>query len=136
MNAYLNFNDNCREAMNFYKDCLGGELTLQKVSDSPEMAAHMPANMADKILHSTLAAGPIIIMGSDLHRSKLIEGNTISLCLNCESEQEIKSLFSNLSQGGEVIDALADMPWNALFGSVIDKYGKMWLFNYDKGQRA
>ena len=39
LNPYLNFDNNCREAMNFYKDCLGGELFLQTVSELPEMAA-------------------------------------------------------------------------------------------------
>jgi PhnB protein len=31
INPYLNFNGSCREAMNFYKECLGGELTLMAV---------------------------------------------------------------------------------------------------------
>ena len=42
LNPYLNFDRNCREAMNFYKDCLGGELFLQTVGEMPEMAAQMP----------------------------------------------------------------------------------------------
>jgi PhnB protein len=32
LNPYLNFDNNCREAMNFYKYCLGGELKLQTVA--------------------------------------------------------------------------------------------------------
>ena len=35
LNAYLHFQDNCRQAMTFYKDCLGGELTLMTVGESP-----------------------------------------------------------------------------------------------------
>jgi PhnB protein len=35
INAYLTLNGNCREAMTFYKECLGGELTMQAVEDSP-----------------------------------------------------------------------------------------------------
>jgi len=31
LNPYLSFDNQCREAMNFYKDCLGGTLELQKV---------------------------------------------------------------------------------------------------------
>ena len=27
LNPYLTFNGNCREAMTYYKECLGGELT-------------------------------------------------------------------------------------------------------------
>jgi len=39
LNPYLNFDNNCREAMNFYKDCLGGELFFQTVGEMPAMAA-------------------------------------------------------------------------------------------------
>jgi PhnB protein len=41
INAYLNFNGQCREAMTFYQECLGGELVMQKISESP-MAARVP----------------------------------------------------------------------------------------------
>jgi PhnB protein len=49
---YLNFNGQCREAMAFYQQCLGGELILQKVSESP-MSAQMPPGMESNILHSS-----------------------------------------------------------------------------------
>ncbi len=45
INSYLRFNGNCSEAMTFYKDCLGGELTMQKVGESP-MAGNMPTTNA------------------------------------------------------------------------------------------
>jgi PhnB protein len=70
LNPYLNFNNNCREAMNFYKNCLGGELVLQQVKEMPAMAAKMPAELGDAILHSTLTTGDIVIMASDLHMGK------------------------------------------------------------------
>lgn len=44
INSYLTFNGNCREAMNFYKDCLGGELILQTIGESP-LAYKMPQLM-------------------------------------------------------------------------------------------
>jgi PhnB protein len=53
MNAYLHFNGNCREAMTFYKECLGGELNMQAVGESP-MAAQMPPQIHTNILHASL----------------------------------------------------------------------------------
>ena len=53
ISAYLNFNGNCREAMTFYKNCLGGELSLQTVEGSP-MEAGCPAGVKHQILHSSL----------------------------------------------------------------------------------
>src|SRR3977135_180995 len=111
LNPYLNFDNNCREAMNFYKDCLGGELILQTVGESPMMAAQMPPQMKNSILHSSLTSGDIIIMASDLSREKRIEGNTVHLCINCNSEAELNSLFSKLYARGAIIDHLTDMLW-------------------------
>ena len=133
LNPYLNFSNNkCREAMNFYKDCIGGELELKTVGEMPVMAAQMPAEMKDSILHAVLTSGNIVIMASDLNRSKAIEGNTYSLCVNCSSDEEINSFFSKLAAGGKVNEPLADMPWGATFGDLTDKYGKNWMFNFYK----
>ena len=132
LNPYLTFENNCREAMNFYKDCLGGELSLQTVSESPVMAAQMPVEMKDSILHSSLISGGVTIMASDLNNEERIEGTNVHLCINCESENELNSFFSKLSAGGKITAPVADMPWGAKYGSLTDKYGKRWLFNFQK----
>jgi PhnB protein len=132
LNPYLSFDNNCREAMNFYKNCLGGELSLQTVSESPVMAAQMPTAMKNNILHSSLTSGGITIMASDLNREKPLEGNTVHLCINCESEAELNSFFSKLSFEGKVTEPVADMPWGGKYGSLIDRYGKHWVFNLQK----
>ena len=132
LNAYLTFNGNCREAMNFYKTCLGGELSLQTIGESP-MAEKMPAKMKDCILHSTLANDVMVIMATDcVPESGLIKGNAVSLCLNCNSEDEIRTCFEKLSSGGKVTHPVEDTFWGALFGGLTDKFGNHWLLNYTK----
>ncbi|CAL1518806.1 VOC family protein [Chitinophaga sp. MM2321] len=132
LNPYLNFDNNCREAMNFYQACLGGQLDLQTVGEMPAMAKQMPPEMKDHILHSYLKSGDIVIMASDLSREKRIEGNTVHLCINCEDEDQINSFFTKLSAGGKITEPLTDMPWGAKYGALTDKYGKHWVFNYRK----
>ena len=133
INAYLNLNGKCREAMTFYKQCLGGELTLQTVAGSP-MESQCPASMKPFILHSSLIKDELILMASDLVHGDHIHGNNMSLSVNCSSEKEIKTFFSNLEVGGKVIDPLKDQFWGAIFGALIDKYGIQWIFNFDKNQ--
>jgi PhnB protein len=132
LNPYLSFTNNCREAMNFYKDSLGGELVLQTVGEMPEMAAQMPPEMKDNVLHSVLSSGDIVIMASDLNREKPVEGNTVHLCIQCKTEDELNTFFSRLSKGGKITEPISDMPWGAKYGSLIDKFGKYWLFNCPK----
>jgi PhnB protein len=135
INAYLGFNGKCREAMNFYKECLGGELNFITVEGSP-MEAQCPAAMKHQILHSTLAKNGFVLMGTDVvGPNGYTKGNNIALSVNCASEEEIHSFFSNLSAGGTVIDPLKVQFWGALFGVLTDKYGITWMLSYDTNPR-
>ena len=134
INSYLTFNGNCREAMIFYRDCLDGELDLQTIGESL-MADKLPPQMKQRILHATLTKGDMVIMASDMVGEKgLIKGNSVSLILNCSSEDEIKTLYAQLSRGGEATHPLEDTFWGALFGDLTDKFGNHWLLNFDKNQ--
>ena len=135
INSYLTFNGNCREAMNFYKECLGGELILQVIGESP-LADKMPPQMKEYILHSVLIKDKMTLMGSDMVSDKgLIKGNSVSMALNCNSEEEIRSIYNELSAGGSQDHPLENTFWGTLFGDLTDKYGNHWLLNFDKNQQ-
>lgn len=130
--SYLTFNGNCREAMIFYKSCLGGELSLQTIGDSP-LSDKMPKKMKDCILHATLTKDSFVLMGTDMVPSQgLIKGNNVSLSLKCMSLEQIETCFEKLSEGGKVEHPLEDSFWGALFGDLTDKYGNHWLLSYEQ----
>jgi PhnB protein len=136
INSYLTFNGNCRQAMAFYQECLGGELMLQTIGESP-LSGKMPKKMKDYILHSTLMKDSLVLLASDMVSEKgLIKGNSVSLSLNCSSEKEIKKCYEKLSKGGEQTHPLENTFWGALFGGLRDKYGNHWLLNFDKKQNT
>ena len=128
---YLRFNDEkCKEAMTFYKECIGGELTLQTIGETP-MAKEMPPEGQNKIMHAELKSGSTRILGSDMMRDKAVVGDNIAVCYNCDTEDEAKKVFEKLSRGGEVFMPLEKVFWGALFGVVTDKYGIEWMVNCD-----
>ncbi|MBN8820597.1 MULTISPECIES: VOC family protein [unclassified Spirosoma] len=132
INPYLNFNGNCREAMMFYRECLGGELNLQTIGESP-ISDQMSDEIKDRILHAGLTKdGHLLLMGSDMMGSSLIAGNSVTLSINCRSEEDIRRFFSTLAEGGQIKDPLSDMFWGALFGSLTDKFGLSWVLNYSR----
>ncbi|CAN5825264.1 VOC family protein [soil metagenome] len=132
LNPYITFNGNCREAMNFYKACFGGELTLQTVEGTP-MEQQCPEGMQHQVMHSMLMSKNILLMGSDMMgKDGFVRGNTIALSVNCSSEEEIKTFFNFLSGEGKINDPLKEMFWGALYGCLTDKFGVTWIFNYDK----
>ena len=132
INSYLTFSGNCREAMTFYQECLGGELNFQTIGESP-LADQMPPQMKECILHSTLTTEDFVIMGSDMTpETGLVKGNAVSLMLNCSNETDIRMSFDKLSDGGTVKHQLENAFWGALFGNLTDKYGNNWILNSDK----
>ena len=132
INSYITFNGNCREAMTFYRDCLGGELILQKIAESP-MAAQMPSEMGAKILHSSLMNEEIVLMASDMCDKNSLEGSKIKLCVECSNEEEIELFFTKLSLGGNIKTPLHQTFWGAMYGELTDKFGMDWMFNFVKG---
>jgi PhnB protein len=131
LNAYLHFNGNCREAMTFYKESLGGDLEMMTVGDSP-MGAQMPPEAQKNILHATLKNGGFVIMASDIMGpGGVTKGNNLSLTLVCSSQKETETLFSKLAAGGKVTHALKE-EFFGLYGDLTDKHGINWMFNYEK----
>ena len=119
--------------MEFYKDCLGGELELQTVGETQwakEMPA-MPGAKPDNIMHSTLKKGNWVLMASDMmDPSSFKQGDTVSLCLVCESKEEIETLYKKLSKGGEIFMELSEQPFGT-FAMFTDKFGAEWMLQFD-----
>ena len=124
---YLTFSGNCREAMTFYKDCIGGDLVFNTIGESP-LSEKMPPKMKESILHATLASNEFALTATDMVPSEgKSMGNNISLILNCDSETQIKERFYNLSEGGVINHALEITYWGATLGGLTDKYGNRWM---------
>src|SRR5438105_9101068 len=112
LTPFLLFDGNCAEAMTFYQSCLGGELTLTKVSDTP-MKEQMPPELYGKIASAHLKNGLIAFTATDwMHPTrKPKQGNTVCLYINGGKYSELKQIFDKLSEGAdkELLDDLRDM---------------------------
>jgi PhnB protein len=127
--TYLNFDGNCREAMEFYKKCLGAELYVIPSSEAP---GDLPKEVKDRIIHATLTKGSsALLMASDTMPGVPFQrGSNYSVIIQCESLQEIEKLFTALVEKGKVTMALQDTFWGARFGTLTDQFGIHWMFNF------
>jgi predicted 3-demethylubiquinone-9 3-methyltransferase (glyoxalase superfamily) len=57
----------------------------------------------------------------------------ISIFVTCETEEEIDTLFKELSEGGSVFMDLNKYPFSEKFGWVEDKFGVSWQLNLVSG---
>lgn len=128
--AYLNFDGNCREAMNFYQRCLGAELYVMPFSEAP---GDFAKEAKDRIMHARLSKGAAILMASDtMPGTPFVPGNNFSVTVHCESLEEIEKLFSAFAENGKVTMPLQDMFWGARFGMINDQFGINWMFDFEK----
>jgi len=130
LTPYLNFDGNCREAMEFYASCFRAELQLMPFS---EMPGDFPKEAKDRIMHSRLTKnGSVILMASDIMPGMpLQKGNNVWINVNCKSREEIDKLFAVFSEKGEVRMPLQDAFWGARFGMLTDRFGIYWMFNFE-----
>ncbi len=133
---FLLFDGNCAEAMTFYHDCLGGELTLTKLGDTP-MKDMLPPEKHGRIINAYLKSGEIEISATDWMASPQYEpkqGDTVAIFVLGEGYNELKAVFDKLSKDAQEdrFQSLHDMPFGT-YGQFSDKYGVHWIF---KGDRA
>jgi PhnB protein len=136
--TYLNFSRNTEEAFNFYKSVFGGEFLgdIMRLGDAPVQEGMPPLAKEDKnlVMHIALPImGNHLLMGTDAPESlgfKMNFGNNIHICLEPNTREETKRLFDALAKGGTVTMNLEDMFWGAYYGTVTDKFGVQWMFNY------
>lgn len=130
LNPYLTFNGNCKEAMEYYKNVLGGEFEggLKTFADGGK---HMTCKTQDahKVMHVNLKIENFSIMASDSMGGDFpfIGGNNFSLSLNIEKDNKAKNVFNKLSENGKTIMPLEKAFWGGKFGMLIDKFGIHWM---------
>lgn len=128
LTPYLLFNGNCQQAMEFYRACLGGELGVMQVKDSPAKE-HMPAFQQKKVLNAKLRSGVLEISASDWLRldQSPVHGNTVCMYLSGGSFEELKTLFGRLSEDADVTNPLEKQFFGS-YGALNDKFNVRWMF--------
>jgi len=128
LNPYISFQNNAREAMDFYHSVFGGNLTLNTYGDG---GMSEDPSEADKLMHAMLEAeNGFVLMGADTPNSMTTtQGDNISISLSGEDDAELRGYWEKLTEGGQVVQPLEVAPWGDAFGMVTDKFGIHWMVN-------
>ncbi|WIT13333.1 VOC family protein [Paucibacter sediminis] len=129
--AYLAFNGNCADAMRYYERALGGKLeVLMSGAESP-MAAQIPPEFAQRILHARLVLpGGGMLYAGDAPAHLPYEGiKGVSITLDYASAAEAERVFATLAEGGQVTMPMQGAFWAKRWGMLIDKFGTPWIVN-------
>ncbi|HKS83315.1 MAG TPA: VOC family protein [Candidatus Acidoferrales bacterium] len=136
LTPFLLFDGNCAEAMTFYQTCLGGELTITKVSDMP-MKNHMPPEKHNRVAFAHLKSGVLEFSATDwLHPTRTPKpGNTVAMYISGRQYNELRVIFDKLAAGAskDLLDDLREMPFGT-YGHLADRFGVHWFFRGGKAE--
>ncbi|MFH5184664.1 VOC family protein [Paenibacillus sp. TAB 01] len=137
VDVYLNFNGNCREAVEFYAKVFGTEnpriMTFGQTPPNPEFV--MPEEAKNLVMHTRLNIDGSNVMFSDVFPGMpFVAGTNISLSLINKDVEQLKTWYHQLKEGGQVVMELQETFWSKCYGSLTDKFGIHWQFNHDDGQ--
>lgn len=128
LNPYLHFDGKAKEAMEFYKSALGGELTMTTYAQG---GMSQDPTDAERIMHAQLVVeNGITLMASDTgHGWTYTHGTHMSVSLSGSDEAELKGYWDKLSEGSNIEQPLVAAPWGDQFGMFTDKFGVRWMVN-------
>jgi PhnB protein len=125
-NPYITFNGNCEEAINFYKECFGGEIVFMQYYDDGMQKPHH--NGKPKVMHCEFKAQAVHLMGCDKTPGQTIHpGTNINLYLSFSSAREQDDIFEKLSHKAIVHMPLEATFWGSRLGILTDQFGIHWM---------
>jgi PhnB protein len=132
LNPYIQFKDNARQALEFYKGVFGGSLIANTFGefgqpDSPD---------ADKIMHGQLESDSgFTLMASDTPAGmQQNPGGNITISLSGDDADELRGYWEQLSASGTVTMPLEKQMWGDEFGMCVDQFGVPWMVNITQPQ--
>jgi PhnB protein len=129
INPYLNFDGDCREALEFYAKALGGTIEfMQTHADSP-MKDQTPPAWRDKILHARLRVGNQVLMASDAPPQHYSPAGAYYISIGVETPEEAERIWAALSEGAKVDMPLQQTFWAKRFAMFKDRFGTPWMIN-------
>jgi PhnB protein len=125
---YLYFNGRCEQALEFYRQVVGAEITaLLRFKDLP--GTPTPSGAENKVLHASFRIGESNVLASDGQCHGALSFQGFSLSLTAVSNREAEQVFAALADGGHVQVPLSPTPFATRFGMAADRFGVPWTIS-------
>lgn len=142
VHSYLNFNGNCEEAFNFYKEVFNTEFKgLFRFGDMPEDPNFSVAEEdKNKIMHVGMSINEhVLLMGSDCLESlgqKVTSGTSTYIMIDVDTAEEAQTVYDKLSVNAQNMEMpLGETFFAELFSSFIDQFGIAWMVHFEGNKK-
>lgn len=122
---FLMFEGKAEEAMNLYVSLFSGA----RVEGIKRYGPGEPGVEGSVYLASFTLAGQRILCIDSPAKHAFTFTPSVSLFVDCESEEELDGLFEKLSDGGSVLMPLGNYGFSPKFGWLNDRFGVSWQLN-------
>ena len=130
----LYFTGSAEEALEHYRNALGGNVQIARYKDAPPGQPVDPT-WNDKVMYGSLASplGEVACMDAPPGRAGN-PGNNFAISVETDSESQAGAAFAKLSEGGEVTMPMEKTFFAEKFGMLHDKFGITWMISYRVSQ--
>jgi PhnB protein len=120
---YITFNGSCKDALEFYRSCFGGQIEfIQYYGELTQNSS------SSRVMHSEFRSGEIQFMACDtLPDEKIIQGTNISLYVSFSDADKQNETFARLAEEGNVHMNLEKTYWGSRLGILTDRFGIHWM---------
>src|SRR5580700_4762087 len=128
--TYLFFDGRCEEAIEFYRDVFGAELTfLMRYKEGPPQLVYPGGE--DKVFHASVRFGETTLSLADTDPAKQVYFGGFALLAKPGTVDDAERVFAAIADGGQVHLPLAETFWAARYGIVTDRFGVAWKIQVD-----
>lgn len=122
---FLMFEGKAEEAMNFYVSLIPGS----EITSIARYGPGQPGPEGSVMVATFTVAGQAVMCSDSYVKHGFTFTPSVSLFVDCESEEEIRRLATNLAEGGAELMPLGNYGFSRQFAWVNDRFGVSWQLN-------
>ena len=129
--THLNFRGDARAALEYYRSVFGGRLDAFTYADAH--AVTDPAEADQLSFGQVVSEAGFHVMAYDVPSRTPYEPGTIPVFVSVRGADtdEITRYWEALSEGSEIVAALAPASWAPLYGMLRDRFGVTWVLDVE-----
>lgn len=126
LNPYITFDGTCEEAMKHYAKAFGAEARMMTFEQAGMtgvpgiMHASVESPEGWTIYASDTAPGMPV---------DHVEGNNLQISLSGDDAERLRTVWEQVTEGGQVIMPLEQQMWGDTYGLATDRFGIAWHCN-------
>ncbi|GAA4869412.1 VOC family protein [Paenibacillus vulneris] len=127
--SFIMLDGQAAEAIEFYQEALNSKLLFKTTYGEGKDADGLPEEVKTRISHAVLQTGENDLMVADIFPGQpYVIGDQVNICITATQQNEIKEMFTKLSEKGRVIFPLQETEFSPCFGIVKDRFNITFQF--------